>query len=68
MDLTTPLTGKWLELDSGDTGKTTITAGASETYMLKAAGDTSSNDDVVLTFTNTVSGGGDLTVTLKKKI
>ncbi|MBC8618102.1 DUF4906 domain-containing protein [Parabacteroides faecis] len=68
VDLTTPLTGKWLELDSGDTGKTTITAGASETYMLKAAGDTSSNDDVVLTFTNTVSGGGDLTVTLKKKI
>lgn len=68
VDLTTPLTGKWLELDSGDTGKTTITAGASETYTLKAAGDTSSNDDVVLTFTNTVSGGGDLTVTLKKKI
>ncbi|RHR42951.1 hypothetical protein DWX23_00010 [Parabacteroides sp. AF18-52] len=68
VDLTTPLTGKWLELDSGDTGKTTIAAGASETYMLKAAGDTSSNDDVVLTFTNTVSGGGDLTITLKKKI
>ena len=67
VDLTTPLTGKWLELDSGDTGKTTIAAGASETYTLKAAGDTSSGDDVVLTFTNTVSGGGDLTVTLKKK-
>ncbi|UVQ44411.1 hypothetical protein NXY11_14470 [Parabacteroides faecis] len=67
VDLTTPLTSKWLELDSGDTGKTTIAAGASETYTLKAAGDTSSNDDVVLTFTNTVSGGGDLTVTLKKK-
>lgn len=66
--LETPFTDAgWLKLDGTNAGTTTITAGGNQVYTF-TSGDTADEEgDVKLTFTNTVAGGGDLTVTLKKK-
>lgn len=66
--LTDPFTGGgWLKLDEGNAGTTSITAGASQVYTFTSGGTAAETGDVTLIFTNTVAGGGDLTVTLKKK-
>lgn len=67
--LTDPFTGGgWLKLADGNAGGTSITAGGNQVYTF-TSGDTSGDTgDVTLTFTNTEVGGGDLTVTLKKKL
>lgn len=57
----------WLKLDDSNAGTTTIDAGGNQVYTF-TSGDTSGDTgDVTLTFTNSVSGGEDLTITLKKK-
>ena len=67
-DLSTPFTNAgWLKL-SGDHGsKTTIDAAGNQVYTFTSGDTENDTKDVTLTFTNTVSGGGDLTVILKKK-
>lgn len=58
----------WLKLADSNAGTTTIAAGGNQVYTF-TSGDTSGDSgDVTLTFTNSVSGGEDLTITLKKKI
>lgn len=67
-DLTTPFTGAgWLKLDDSNAGKTSIEAGGNQVYTFTAGETASEEGNVVLTFTNTQEGGGDLTVTLQKK-
>lgn len=66
--LTDPFTGKgWLKLDDTNAGTTTIDAAGNQVYTFTSGGTPDDTGDVTLTFTNTVSGGGDLTVILKKK-
>ena len=57
----------WLKLDAGNVGEKTITAGGSQVYTFTSGDTESDTEDVTLTFTNTVTGGGDKTITLKKK-
>lgn len=57
----------WLKLDAGNVGEKTITAGGSQVYTFTSGDTESDTEDVTLTFTNTVTGGGDKVITLKKK-
>ena len=67
-DLSTPFTSAgWLKLDDSNAGGTTITANGNQVYTFTSGDSSGDTGDVTLTFTNTVSGGEDLTVTLKKK-
>lgn len=67
-DLSTPFTGGgWLKLSDTNAGGTSIDAGGNQVYTFTGGDTASESGDVTLTFTNTVSGGGDLTITLKKK-
>ena len=67
-DLSTPFTGGgWLKLSDTNAGGTSIDAGGNQVYTFTGGDTASESGDITLTFTNTVSGGGDLTVTLKKK-
>ena len=67
-DLSTPFTGGgWLKLSDTNAGGTSIDAGGNQVYTFTGGDTESESGDVTLTFTNTVSGGGDLTITLKKK-
>lgn len=67
--LTDPFTGKgWLKPADGNVGGTTITAGGNQVYTFTSGDTPAETGDVTLTFTNTEAGGGDLTVTLKKKL
>lgn len=67
--LTDPFTSAgWLKLADGNVGETTITAGGSQVYTFTSGDSEGDTGDVTLTFTNTVSGGGDKTITLKKKL
>ncbi|MFV0580753.1 MAG: hypothetical protein ACK5N4_01765 [Parabacteroides gordonii] len=66
--LETPFTGAgWLKLASGNVGGITITAAGNQIYTFTSGDTENDTKDVTLTFTNTVSGGGNLTVILKKK-
>lgn len=66
--LTDPFTSAgWLKLADGNAGETTITAGGNQVYTFTSGDSEGDTGDVTLTFTNTVSGGGDKTITLKKK-
>lgn len=68
-DLSTPFTGGgWLKLSDINAGGTSIDAGGNQVYTFTGGDTAGESGDITLTFTNTVSGGGDLTVTLKKKI
>ena len=67
-NLTDPFTSAgWLKLADGNVGGTTITAGGNQVYTFTSGDSEGDTGDVTLTFTNTVSGGGDKTITLKKK-
>lgn len=67
--LTDPFTGNgWLKLDDTNAGTTTITAAGNQVYTFTSGDTPAETGDVTLTFTNTEAGGGDLTVTLKKKL
>lgn len=62
------LTGQWLiKHPSNYTGTDVITTGGSSVYNLKSAADTSVGSDITLTFTNTVTGGGDQKIIFRKK-
>lgn len=68
-DLSTPFTNAgWLKLDGDHSSKTTITAGGNQVYTFIAGDTADDTGDITLTFTNTEADGGDLTVTLKKKV
>lgn len=67
--LTDPFTGAgWLKLDGDHSSKTSIDAGGNQVYTFTSGDTSGDSNDVTLTFTNSVSGGETLTVTLKKKI
>ena len=67
-NLTDPFTSAgWLKLADGNVGGTTITAGGNQVYTFTSGDTESDTGDVTLTFTNTVTGGGDKVITLKKK-
>ena len=56
----------WLKLDGDHSSKTSITAGGNQVYTFASGETPDDTGDVTLTFTNTETGGGNLTVTLKK--
>lgn len=58
------LTDSFLKAHTNNTGDATLEAGVAETYSFKTSDDTV-KADIVMTFTNTVIGGGDLTITFK---
>lgn len=49
-----------------DINDTTLTAGSTVTYKFKGGND--KTDDITIVFTNTITGGGDLTITFKKAV
>lgn len=57
----------WLKLDAGNVGTITINPAGSQVYTFTSGDTPDESSDVTLTFTNTVTGGGDKTITLKKK-
>lgn len=63
---TSAFSEKFLAPADSNTGGDTVTAGIVSTYTLKL-NDASKTDDITLVFTNTVTGGGNKTVILKKK-
>ena len=67
-DLNAPFTSAgWLKLDGDHSSTTSIDAGGNQVYTFTSGDTPAEEGDVTLTFTNKVSGGGNLTVTLKKK-
>lgn len=67
-NLTDPFTGAgWLKLDDGNAGTTTIDAGGNQVYTFTSGDTPDEAGDVTLTFTNSVSSGENLTITLQKK-
>ena len=66
--LTDPFTGAgWLKLDGDHSSKTSIDAGGNQVYTFTSGDTSGDSNDVTLTFTNSVSSGETLTITLKKK-
>lgn len=66
--LTDPFTGAgWLKLDGDHSSKTSIDTGGNQVYTFTSGDTSGDSNDVTLTFTNSVSGGETLTITLKKK-
>ncbi|WP_455637607.1 hypothetical protein [Parabacteroides sp.] len=64
--LTTPFEGDkaWLQIDGSP--ETTISSNGSVAYTFKKGTDDTKSAPITLTFTNAVTGGGDLTITLSK--
>lgn len=60
------LDGTWLMKHTSSTGTDTVVADTATTYQYKIDDDTLSGD-ITLTFTNTVTGGGDQKIIFKKK-
>nr|WP_129733766.1 hypothetical protein [Parabacteroides goldsteinii] len=66
--LSDPFTGAgWLKLDGDHSSKTSIDTGGNQVYTFTSGDTPGDTGDVTLTFTNSVSGGEPLTITLQKK-
>lgn len=61
------LIGSFLKKHLSNTGTDTLTAGVTSTYTFRIDDDTQTTD-IMLTFTNTIAGGGDQKIIFKKKL